>query len=97
MKQNGFFFKSEDNNRDNAPKLYNDYTFSNLKLTVFGIVTQCVPQRAGPASPDILLGLHFDPECRGDMFLRNAELPPNYAELNHTLHSHRCENVNSRI
>jgi hypothetical protein len=32
-------FKSADNNRENTPKRYNVYTFSNLKLMVFSIVT----------------------------------------------------------
>jgi hypothetical protein len=42
-----------------------------------------------------LLGLLFDPEDRGDMFLRNVRLSPNNMALqleDRTLHSNRREN-----
>jgi hypothetical protein len=33
------------------------------------------------ASADFLLGLRFDPEDRGDILLRNVEVPPNYRDV----------------
>jgi hypothetical protein len=37
--------------------------------------------RLQPASAGFLLGIHFDPEDGGDMFLRNIGLSPIYAAL----------------
>jgi hypothetical protein len=34
-----------------------------------------------PASDGLLLELHFDPECRGNMFLRNVGIFASYTPL----------------
>jgi hypothetical protein len=46
-----------------------------------------------PASVGFLHGLLFHPEDRGDMFLRNVGLSPNYNPEEGTLHSDRRENL----
>jgi hypothetical protein len=48
-----------------------------LKRTTFRTVAPCRP----PASAGFFLGLLFDPEGGGGMFLRNAGLSTNYAAL----------------
>jgi hypothetical protein len=49
--------------------------------------------------PDFLLGLFFDPEDEGNMFLQNVgSLSTGYTALHpedRTLHSHRCGNPKS--
>jgi hypothetical protein len=61
----------------------------DIESGFFWVVTPCSLEGAfmfwrnhlPSASPRFLLGLLFDPEGEGDMFLWNISLPPNYMEL----------------
>jgi hypothetical protein len=55
-----------------------------------------LPYLSLPPTPGFLLGLLFDPEDSGDMFLKNVWLSPNYMALQPQLFIvHRHGNLNS--